>query len=139
HRYRVGERELVEFRELVFGVSLLEPNVDSRFGCIDPENPPDRSVEDALVVIVAQLDDAIALAKGPVPGANFSPNGIQQVLQLAIQIVGAERTAIHRSQNLDLARIADSKTPDDALLHQLLDSRDYVFGGVALKEEKVAL
>ena len=89
HRYRVGEREFVEFRELVFGVGFLEPDVDSRLGCIDPENPADRSVEDAFVIVVAQLDDAIALTKGPVTRANFPPDGIQQVLQLAIQIVSA--------------------------------------------------
>src|SRR6266699_1790826 len=115
HRYRVGKRELVEFRELVFGVGFLEPDADPRLGRIDPENPADRSVEDALVVVVAQLDNAIALAKGPVTRADFAPNGIQQALQLSIQIMGPERAAIHRSQNLDLAWIADSETADDSL------------------------
>jgi len=64
------------------------------FPVLDSDYSADRTVEDGLVVVVAQLDYAVALAKRAVAGAEFTSCRIQQGLQLAIQSVRAERSAI---------------------------------------------
>ena len=51
----------------------------------------------------------------------------------------SERAAVHRRQNLDVARVADAEASHQPMLHKLLDGGDHVLGRVALEKKEVAL
>src|SRR5712691_11958758 len=90
NRDRVRESQFVERREIIFGVILVEHDTRPPARGIDRYDPADLAVEDQLVVIVAQLDDAIAFTHSTIARAQLAPTRIQQLLQLAIQRLRAE-------------------------------------------------
>ncbi len=140
HRDRVSEPQLVELGQLVFRVIVLESDADAAALGVDRRDTSDLAVENQLVVVVAQLDHAVAHAERPVTGANFVAGRIQQRLQLMVERMSAERPAIHRREHLDFARVAQFEAiAEEAMLHQLLDGRDDVFRRAALEEKEIAL
>src|ERR1700730_17648611 len=98
-------------------MTLLNHDPDLAALGIDRRDTPDRAVEHQLLVVVAQLDNAVALAQGAVARADLPPPRIYEVLQLTIQRMHPERPAIHRRQHVNLARIPDSEPPDQPILH----------------------
>src|SRR6516225_4140352 len=65
-RYSVTQAELIEYREIILGVAIFKLDAHAGTRGVDGDNPADRAVEDKLFVVVAQLDDAVALTKGAV-------------------------------------------------------------------------
>src|ERR1700722_16271087 len=119
-------------------MAFLKDHADSATLRINRKDAANRAVEDELIVIVAQLNHAIALAIASIAGAQLAPTGIKQALQFAFQGLRAARSGVHRRQHLDFARILNSETANQAVVHELLDGREDILRGVAFEEEKVA-
>src|SRR5579863_2310600 len=50
-----------------------------------------------------------------------------------------ERSAVHRRQNLDFARVADAKASHQPMLYELLDRSEHIFGCIAFEKKEIAL
>lgn len=84
---RVGQRDFVQFAEVVSHQSIVVPDGDLLVDRIDPLDRADVSVEDFLLLIVLCLNNLVPnLEPPPKPfGGRFAwPNRVQDVLERRI-------------------------------------------------------
>ena len=102
-----------------------------------PAMMPHVAVEHVLVVVVADLHDAVAGAEGPaacLPLDHPALAGFSDLLQALVERGHAYLAAMHRAEHLDFVR-PQAELARDALGHQL-DHQVGGFGRVLLLEEK---
>src|SRR5579875_356039 len=97
HRNRIGERQFLQVGRVVAGVAVFKGDVDQRPCRIDAHHAANIAVEDLLVIVVPELDYAIAFANFALAEPQLAPLRIEQLLQLAIEQMDAQRPSIHRA------------------------------------------
>jgi hypothetical protein len=96
----------VQFAEIVFHHSVIEANHNLMLDRIYPLNGSHISVEHFLVIVVLRLDDLVPYLEAPTEPLNKRLTGlsrIQRPLQGCVQFPDAERSPVHRAENLHIA------------------------------------
>ena len=142
-RHGVGEGEFVELARLVVDPRMsFEAHVDrGRFGR-DLSDVSDVAVEDLLVIVVADLDDLVAGAKGGAETLDLElriARGVERVLQTGIELPRAEAVPVHRRQHLDAIAGVPTEAPGDAFGDEVLDRLGDRLGPLAGEKEKVGV
>src|ERR1019366_4603066 len=89
---------------------------------IDSLDDPDIAIDHVLVVVVLRLDDLVADLESPsepLNGRLAGAGGVQYLLQGCVQFAHAERSAVHRAENLNVADRVETKPFWNSILHQL--------------------
>src|SRR5215831_7109814 len=83
----------------------------------------DVAVVDLLVVVVLDLHDLVTGGEGPAEPFDFPvAGGIERSLQFNVERSGADATAVHRAENLDIANVVEAESPRNPGLHQINDA-----------------
>lgn len=136
-RAGVRESESVEGGEGIDHDPAVEVDRRPPFGALEGEDAADVTVEDAEVVVVALLHHAIADPQHQTAAAHFVALRIEQRLQLGVEVRGAEQTAAHRRQHLDIGARLETEGLRNAFGDQLAHGRQDRLRLLALDEEEV--
>lgn len=118
HGDGIGKDNLIEIREIIGHLPAIKDDADLLGFGIDFQDTPDVSIEDFLVVIVFDLHDLVANTKFPRPSRNALPGWIESVLQLDVQIPGADRPFVHGCEHLDVIDRIEAKPLRDPVFDQ---------------------
>ena len=93
-RRGVGQRQFVEFRDIVLDLLAVEIHRQHPVLRIHLTDITLIAVEHLLSIVVAQLHHAVALSVGVASAAEARPRRIQCLLQQQVQVRGAHDTAV---------------------------------------------
>src|SRR6516162_7635631 len=114
----IGEHQFVEFAKAVDHLAPLEVDGDLAFLHIDARHDAQIAVIDLTVVVVHDLHYLVAGAEGPAEALDTDlTRRVQQLLQFNVERAGAESTAVHRAEHLDIAYRVEPKALGDAIVH----------------------
>src|SRR5438132_9726173 len=136
----ISRNQHVEFTKSVGDGSAVETSDKFSRIRIDIVDVADVAVIDLLVVVVLDLHHLIAGREGPAEALDLTlTRRVQRRLQFDVERSGADATAIHRAQNLDVANGIEAEAAGNLGLHQLDDTRYGGFGIIRLHEVEVAV
>src|SRR5207247_3858710 len=109
-RRGIGRHQRVEFAEAVGDGAAVETGGEFAGVGIDIVDVADVAVVDVLIVVVLDLHDLVARSEGPTKTLDLAlASGVQRRLEFDIQRTGADATAVHRAQHLNVADGVEAK------------------------------
>ena len=134
-RRGVGQRQFVEFRDIVLDLLAVEIHRQHPVLRIHLTDITQIAVEHLLSIVVAQLHHAVALSVGVASAAEARPRRIQCLLQQQVQVRGAHDTAVIVEISHGQCRHLARRTVGDQVLRSIdalaaLPFAHYVIGPV---------
>ena len=124
----VGEDEFVEVARVIFDGLAIEGDDHRTCAYVDRFDEADVAIIDVLIVIVAQLHDAVADAEESSTAGDGASIGIEFGLQACVEVFCAECVAAHRGENLDILQGVEAELARDARGHEFDGALDAEFG-----------
>ena len=109
-RARIGMHEFIEIGQIVADAASIHIHDDGFVLGVDGDDGADVPIKDILVVVIADLHDAVAQAVLASEAFDFIALRIERFLEDGVEVVGAEGAASHGGKDLDVGKGVHAKT-----------------------------
>ena len=133
----VGEDEFVEVARVIFDRLAIEGDDHGTCAHVDGFDEADVAIIDVLIVIVAQLHNAVANAEESSTAGDGASIWIELGLQTCVEVFCAECVAAHRGEDLDVLQGVEAELARDARGHEFDGALDAEFGILDAREIEV--